>query len=310
MSKPLLLSALVLCCLSGAAMQRTGHSHHDHDNSREGAGMGSHDDHPPHHPGPPGTGRHPPGPGTHPPGPPGGFHPPPSGQLVCKDDFEQFCGSTETDLQAIVHCLDAHKTDLHRPCAVLVENATKLLAQFHEACDSDLQMVCQGSVVDTNSARDCVMENLASLSSPCLQAVSHIAIQAKVGNRGQNGQRGWGLGLFDQFQGLKMVAQRVVVGEESAPIPAEYAGQEMWMEPVHGREAPHQGHRRPTLVMLLAALVGAGVVLGIAFFVRKATRTAATFDQGRAPQLSGLVYPPVGTPFVDEETQPKGAAAV
>ena len=102
----------------------------------------------------------------------------------------RFCAFRVPDMENmedIIKCLDAHQEDLREPCKDMVANATATISKFHTACDEDLNKICPAAVGNSDKTHECVVENLAELSSGCLQAISDIAKDMKNRHPGPHG---------------------------------------------------------------------------------------------------------------------------
>jgi len=172
----------------------------------------------------------------------------------------------------IIHCLDSHMADLQPPCAAKVENITKMMDKFHSSCDAHLNNICPDAINDPRKIHACVIENLASLSSGCLQTISDIAKEAHE-NRGPRGDGApdMGVSYLDEFAmlGSMDTAQPFDQLDQSASAEEEY-GDEYYSEP-NSRDGSNEraplGHVAGAAV--LAGGCGALLILGIAFVVNK-----------------------------------------
>jgi len=110
------------------------------------------------------------------------------------------------NVEDILKCMDEHVSDLEPECKEMVQDATKMLEEFHATCDPDLTEVCPNAIGKSMETSECVMLHLAELSKGCLTEITKIAgefIQHGNGHHHHDADTTpMELGLFEGFMML------------------------------------------------------------------------------------------------------------
>lgn len=175
----------------------------------------------------------------------------------------RFCAFRVPDMrnpEDIIKCLDSHLEDLNPPCQDMVKNATATLKKFHTACDPDFNNICPEAVGKLDKTHDCVIENLAALSSGCLQTISDIAKDMKKHRPGPPPHGPGGM----QFDDFTRLGSTTLDGE----MQMQSFGSEDYGNFEYDEYERHQG-KRVFFHAMFAGCIGALFTIGIVVLVKK-----------------------------------------
>lgn len=94
---------------------------------------------------------------------------------VCAQDYKKFCAGIQPGDGRIGRCLMENKNDISQQCRYVLEQATrKLLGEFVQACQTDVQKYCEGVKPGDGRILNCLRGEKENISEPCRQVVDKI----------------------------------------------------------------------------------------------------------------------------------------
>jgi hypothetical protein len=101
-----------------------------------------------------------------------------SGQDVCGDDVQKFCANIKPGAGRVTRCLEEHQAQLSPTCQAKVDadnrKVKEALAEFSEACQSDVVQLCPGVAPGGGRQLKCLSANDYALSRKCLAEVTKV----------------------------------------------------------------------------------------------------------------------------------------
>jgi hypothetical protein len=88
-------------------------------------------------------------------------------KAACQPDAGKFCQGIKPGEGRIAACLKSHESELAPVCQKVVAKVKTAVREVHEACNGDVEKLCQGIRPGGGRILACLKSHEAELSGPC-----------------------------------------------------------------------------------------------------------------------------------------------
>jgi len=104
---------------------------------------------------------------------------PASQRGACRDEIKQLCGDAKSGDGKMKQCIQANMDKLSPGCRQHIERARSRADSTHQACQADVQKLCDGVSPGGGRLHQCLKKNEAALSTPCRESIQRKPRPAK-----------------------------------------------------------------------------------------------------------------------------------